>query len=75
MPIAHRGRRQARALSSHTRPAMNAVFNHDVAALYVTEATQLPGRKLIIGRGSQVYVALYRYFPEIDMIFVLALRS
>lgn len=32
-------------------------------------------RELIIGRHSRGYVALYRYFPEIDTVFVLALRS
>ena len=32
-------------------------------------------RELIIGRGSRGYVALYRYVPEIDTVFVLALRS
>ncbi len=32
-------------------------------------------RELIIGRGSRGYVALYRYVPEIDTVFILALRS
>ena len=32
-------------------------------------------RELIIGRGSRGYVALYRYVPEIDTVFVLALRG
>ncbi|HEX8012416.1 MAG TPA: type II toxin-antitoxin system RelE/ParE family toxin [Casimicrobiaceae bacterium] len=32
-------------------------------------------RELITGRGSRGYVALYRYVPEIDTVFVLALRS
>lgn len=32
-------------------------------------------RELIIGRGSRGYVALYRYVPEIDTVFVLAIRS
>lgn len=32
-------------------------------------------RELIIGRRSRGYVALYRYVPEIDTVFVLALRS
>lgn len=32
-------------------------------------------RELIIGRRSQGYVALYRYVPEIDTVFVLAIRS
>ncbi len=32
-------------------------------------------RELVIGRGSRGYVALYRYAPEIDTAFVLAVRN
>lgn len=32
-------------------------------------------RELVIGRRSRGYLALYRYIPEIDTVFVLALRS
>ena len=32
-------------------------------------------RELVIGRASQAYVALYRYLPAIDTVFVLAVRS
>ena len=32
-------------------------------------------RKLVIGRSSHGYVALYRYIVEIDTVFVLAVRS
>lgn len=32
-------------------------------------------RELVIGRGSRGYVALYRYVPEIDTVFVLAVRT
>ncbi len=32
-------------------------------------------RELIIGRGAGGYVALYRYVPEVDTVFILALRS
>jgi len=32
-------------------------------------------RELVIGRGSRGYVALYRYVPEIDTVFLLAVRS
>ncbi len=32
-------------------------------------------RELVIGRRSRGYVALYRYFAEIDTVFVLAIRS
>jgi len=32
-------------------------------------------RELIIGRRSHGHVALYRHVPELDVVFVLALRS
>lgn len=32
-------------------------------------------RELVIGRPSRGNVALYRYVPEIDTVFVLAIRS
>ncbi len=32
-------------------------------------------RELVIGRGSRGYVALYRYVPEVDIVFLLAVRS
>ena len=32
-------------------------------------------RELVIGRSSRGYVALYRFLPDIDTVFVLALRS
>ncbi len=32
-------------------------------------------RELVIGRASHGYVALYRYAPDIDTVFVLAFRS
>jgi plasmid stabilization system protein ParE len=31
-------------------------------------------RELVIGRGSHGYVALYRYVPEVDTVFLLAVR-
>ena len=31
--------------------------------------------ELVIGRGSHGYVALYRYVPDTDTVFVLAFRS
>ena len=31
-------------------------------------------RELVIGRASRGYVALYRYVPVIDTVFVLAMR-
>ena len=32
-------------------------------------------RELVIGRGSRGYVVLYRFVPNLDAVFVLALRS
>jgi toxin ParE1/3/4 len=32
-------------------------------------------RELVIGRASRGYVVLYRFLPDIDTVFVLALRS
>ncbi len=31
-------------------------------------------RELVIGHSSQGYVALYRFLPDIDTVFVLAVR-
>ena len=53
-----------------------------VAAIEVLVKNPLIGRRvanskreLVIGRRSHGYVALYRYVPEIDTVFVLAIRS
>jgi plasmid stabilization system protein ParE len=32
-------------------------------------------RELVIGRRSRGYVALYRYVPDVDTVFVLAIRG
>lgn len=53
-----------------------------VQALALLESNPLIGRptssnnrELVIGRGSRGYLALYRYIEEIDVVFVLAVRS
>ena len=53
-----------------------------IAALEILVQNPLIGRlvanakrELVIGRRSHGYVALYRYVPEIDTVFVLAIRS
>lgn len=53
-----------------------------VQAISVLENNPLIGRpvhqdkrELVIGRRSHGYLALYRYIPEIDVVFILALRS
>jgi len=32
-------------------------------------------RELVIGRGPRGYLALYRYVPEADTVFLLAVRN
>ena len=53
-----------------------------VQALDILSHSPLIGRpvktgqsELLIGRNSRFYVALYRFVPDIDTVFVLALRS
>lgn len=53
-----------------------------IQAIAVLEHNPLIGRpvnegrrELVIGHRSRGYVALYRYIPAIDTVFVLALRS
>ncbi len=53
-----------------------------IGALDVLEHNPLIGRpvangkrELVIGRRSHGYVALYRYVAEMDIVFVLAIRS
>jgi plasmid stabilization system protein ParE len=53
-----------------------------IQAFNVLETNPLIGRpapgdkrELIIGRRSRGYVALYRYVPETDTVFILAVRS
>ena len=53
-----------------------------ISALDILAHSPLIGRKvkggnreLVIGRSSRGYVALYRFLPDIDTVFVLALRS
>lgn len=53
-----------------------------IAALNVLRQNPLIGRpagkgmrELVIGRRTTGYLALYRYLPELDTVFVLAIRS
>jgi toxin ParE1/3/4 len=56
---------------------------HDIiSAVNVLERSPLIGRpaengkrELVIGRGSQGCVALYRFVAEVDTVFVLAVRG
>jgi toxin ParE1/3/4 len=53
-----------------------------ITALYVLESSPLIGwpaengkRELVIAMGANGYVALYRFVPELDIVFVLAVCS
>jgi len=53
-----------------------------IAALEILTHSPLIGRKtgsrlreLVIGENSRGYVALYRYVPDLDTAFILAIRS
>ncbi len=53
-----------------------------IEAISVLEHNPLIGRpapngkrELVIGRSTRGYVALYRYIPELDTVFVLALKG
>jgi toxin ParE1/3/4 len=53
-----------------------------IAALDVLEASPLIGRpvengkrELVISTGASGYLALYRFVPELDTVFVLGVRS
>ena len=53
-----------------------------IAAIDVLERNPFIGRpvegdkrELVIGRRARGYIALYRYVPDVDTVFVLALRS
>ena len=53
-----------------------------VQAIQILAHSPLIGRKvkdgkreLVIGQSSRGYIALYRFVPQIDTVFVLALRS
>jgi plasmid stabilization system protein ParE len=53
-----------------------------IAAIDVLEQNPLIGRptsnamrELVIGTDAHGYVALYTYLPEVDIVFVLAIRG
>jgi plasmid stabilization system protein ParE len=69
-------------LAAHDVEGIPARIQGIIEAFDVLQTNPLIGRpaplgkrELIIGRGSRGYVALYRYVPGLDTVFVLALRS
>ncbi len=69
-------------LAQHDADNAAARIRDIIQAFNVLESNPLIGRpapgnkrELIIGRRSRGYVALYRYVPEIDTVFILAPRS
>lgn len=71
-----------RHFAQHDVPDAQARIGEIIKAIDVLESNPLIGRalrtelrELVIGRGAQGYIALYRYIPEIDTVFVLAIRG
>ena len=69
-------------VASHEAENPGQRIDEIVTALSILERNPLIGRpvanakrELVIGRRSHGYVALYRYVPEMDTVFVLAMRS
>ncbi|MBA3032957.1 MAG: type II toxin-antitoxin system RelE/ParE family toxin [Gammaproteobacteria bacterium] len=69
-------------LATHQVENPSQRFGEIITALDVLEQNPLIGRpaengkrELVIGRRSRGYLALYRYLPEMDIVFVLAIRS
>lgn len=69
-------------LASHEAESAGQRIDEITAAVEVLAQNPLIGRQvanskreLVIGRHSHGYLALYRYVPEIDTVFVLAIRS
>ena len=57
-------------------------FDGILQALEILKSSPLIGRpvkagkrELIIGRGARAYVALYRFSPRLDTVFILAIKS
>ena len=69
-------------LDLHEAAQPAARIREIIAAIDVLEHNPLIGRpadggkrELIIGRDAQGYIALYAYIPEIETVYVLAIRS
>lgn len=68
-------------LLDHESPAVASRIGGIIEALDILARHPQIGRpraalrELVIGRGSEGYVALYRYIEEADTVLVLAIRS
>lgn len=69
-------------LTAHHIPDGISRVAEIIQALGVLEHNPLIGRparndkrELVIGRRSQGYVALYKYFEQADLVLILAVRS
>lgn len=69
-------------LAEHDLQHATARIGEIIQALNVLESNPAIGRpaatgkrELVIGREARGYVALYRYLPELDTVFVLAILS
>jgi toxin ParE1/3/4 len=69
-------------LASFENSNANDRMSEIIEAIQILTHSPLMGRKvkdgkreLVIGQDSRGYVALYRFVPQIDTVFVLALRS
>lgn len=69
-------------LEGHEAAHVAARLREIIEAVGVLASNPLIGRpahdhkcELVIGSGSHGYMALYRYMPAIDTVFVLAVRS
>jgi toxin ParE1/3/4 len=69
-------------LFEHTPDSVAERVSAIIAAIDVLETSPRIGRstdggkrELIISTGASGYVALYQYLPDLDTVFVLAIRS
>lgn len=69
-------------LFAHPQTDASSHLEDIMKAIDVLERNPLIGRpvradlrELVIGRRARGYVALYRYVPELDTVFVLAIRG
>lgn len=72
--VEHLLRRKVADVSSRIEDIMRAI---DVLERNprIGRPVHLELRELVIGRGTRGYVALYRYVPQMDIVFVLAIRA